>query len=415
MPAIRDPIHSWIYCSKKEMELIDSPLFQRLNWISQLTLIKTLYPGGTHTRFIHSLGAMKLASDYMDNIFKTIEQYNLKTSSLPSKSYKKFLKQLARTSALLHDIGHGPYSHAYDRSVYSQIYGIPDKGHDQHRLIMVQHELLKPHIISLGLTPEQLMAVWDPQYCEDATEIEKDWYGIIRACVQGPIGADRMDFTMRDSYFTGTQHAGTIASDRIIHNCGVYEINGHLRLFYNVKCMNDIIQALDGRKWMYENVYLHKTSCSNYVLIEKMMACMTEELRLIDRTKNLEEFVWLNESTLIGDVLSKGNPKIPDRSDNMELAYECCQRILLRKYPKLVEEHKIFDDKDPVLELKEGQHVFKTRIITGVEPDKFDAYKIGFWIDQEDKKVFMTCNEVLQTKDYTVPQKPYSIVRVYQW
>ena len=152
--------------TKEEMQIIDCPLFQRLNWVSQLSC-KQIFPGGVHTRFIHSLGAMKLAGQYMSHLLETLEYDTDEATSNTQKDTKKLhktLNQLARLAGLLHDIGHGPFSHPFDRAIYSEIYGIPDGGHDLHRLKMIKSDYFKPLIMACGITPEQLIAVWNSQY-----------------------------------------------------------------------------------------------------------------------------------------------------------------------------------------------------------------------------------------------------------
>ena len=120
-------------------------------------LADVVFPGGNHSRFIHSLGVMKMAGKYMkqllNNTFIKLNEntmINANTSPILSlkQHEKEFALKLARVSGLCHDIGHGAFSHAWDRSVYSHIHSkdvnehFPDGGHDIHRLLMV---ILAPH------------------------------------------------------------------------------------------------------------------------------------------------------------------------------------------------------------------------------------------------------------------------------
>ena len=122
--AIRDPIHEWIKCSPEEKTVVNSPLVQRLKWVMQLSLVNQVFNGGTHSRFSHSLGAMKIAGEYMKHLFAYSE---LKNAILPEKP--SYYIQLARLAGLLHDIGHGPFSHSFDHTVYKQVYKVNDGGH----------------------------------------------------------------------------------------------------------------------------------------------------------------------------------------------------------------------------------------------------------------------------------------------
>ena len=415
--AIRDPVHGWIKFSEEEKGVIDSPFFQRLRRITQLSMADEVFPGGVHTRFIHSLGAMKVSGKYMKQLFRNMLEKQVdedgRICTKISEDDMKYATKLARMGGLLHDIGHGGWSHAWDRSVYSEIYGadvnshFPDGGHDIHRLAMVKHKWLSEPLLNCGVDPEDIIKVWE-------AEENDGLYFIIKTIIGGPLGADRIDFIMRDSYFTGTQHLGTIAMDRIISNCSLYigETKGetlwktsNFYLCYKDKCVNDIIQALDGRRFMYQDVYFHKTVMASTILIEKMLANSIRDLNLIEETKNLEKFVYLNEHTLIGKIMS-----LPGEHESRKL----CERLLMRNLPKMK-----FDTIYPASLLweesewkeihPEYSHLtfVRTRPITGIDPTKFDYYHIRFL--QRDGR-YIKCSSMLKNIKFT-PMKPYYIVR----
>lgn len=404
--AIRDPVHDWIKFSEKESAVIDSPLFQRLRRITQLSMADEVFPGGVHTRFLHSLGVMKISGKYIKQLFRSIT-HNISNEDI------EYATKLARMGGLLHDIGHGGWSHAWDRSVYSEIYGaevnshFPDGGHDIHRLMMVEHKWLSDPLKECGVDPNDIIKVWEAEESDGL-------YFIIKTIIGGPLGADRMDFIMRDSYFTGTQHLGTIAMDRIISNSSLYVQdsqesniwkNSSVYLCYKDKCINDIIQALDGRRFMYQDVYFHKTVMASTLLIESMLANAITDLNLIEETKNLEKFVYLNEHTLLGRIMS-----LPDQHKSRKL----CERLLMRDLPKMK-----FDTIYPASILWEESEwkdihpeyanltFIRTRPITGIDPDKFDYYHIKFL--QRDGK-YIKCSTLLKHIKF-VPMKPYYIVR----
>lgn len=426
MPAIRDPVHSWIKCSENEQKIIDSPLFQRLHWVSQLNSVKQVFLGGVHTRFLHSLGVMKLAGQYLSHL--------LEDNDVPVPGVlKAYYIQLARLAGLLHDIGHGPFSHAFDRAIYQQLYNVRDGGHDFHRLTMVKSSFLRPLIEGCGIDVNHLIAVWNSETEEykNTSGATRFMFDIIRSAVQGPLGADRMDFTLRDSYFTGTSHLGTIASCRIITNSSIRRIGDKVYLHYHFKCLSDIIQALSGRYYMYDSVYLHKTSGAANVLIEEMLLKSAKHLNIIERTKNLEEFQWLNDSTIIGEIMAY-------RGDEPEMlkAQTACKRLLQRRLPKLLAEimvHKNTEFKKEIylqkysesLQIpKEDLVVTRTRAIHGIDPRKFDEHGLRFWVPknklhdttlqtENTEDISLTCQEALEKIKYTEPREPYYLVRVY--
>ena len=416
--AIRDPVHGWIRFSDSEKEVIDSPLFQRLRSVTQLSMADQVFPGGCHSRFIHSLGVMKMVGKYLKQLFRNIVidgSEGRGREYICSKKDKVHAIKLGRMCGLLHDIGHGAFSHAWDRSVFSEIYGpemnshYPDGGHDVHRLNMIKHPLLREPIEKSGISPEEIIKVW-------TASPDDGLYFIIKTVVGGPLGGDRIDFILRDSYFTGTQHLGTIASDRIISN-SMLLLNGNvddiwtspdLYICYRDKCLNDMIQALDGRRLLYEDVYFHKTVMAATILIEEMLSNSIDDLQLIENTKDLNSFMFLNEHTLIGKIMS-----LP--RDHASRKY--CERLLCRNLPKLKVDTmypaSLLWDEDEWKE-QHPEHknytFIRTRPITGIDPMKFDHYKIKF-IKRNGKTV--SCKSLLKFVKFK-PMDAYYIVRGYQ-
>src|SRR5579863_5835904 len=109
MIFIQDSVHGQIECSDEEKVIIDTPLFQRLRYVTQLAGSELVFPSCNHTRFSHCLGAMHIAGKYAEHLFN-------------NELNKKYLISLTRIAALLHDIGHGNFSHAFDEIIYSKIY-----------------------------------------------------------------------------------------------------------------------------------------------------------------------------------------------------------------------------------------------------------------------------------------------------
>ena len=106
---VRDPVHGFVKLDAQEMDIIDSPVYQRLRRIRQLSLTEMVYPGANHTRFEHSLGVVQLASEMFDNV--TADEDNLKRLGI-TRDHLKRPRKIIRLAALLHDIGHAPFSHA---------------------------------------------------------------------------------------------------------------------------------------------------------------------------------------------------------------------------------------------------------------------------------------------------------------
>ena len=429
--SIRDPILENITCTADERALINSPLVQRLKWVTQLSLVNHVFNGATHSRFAHSLGALSTAGEYMTHLLETVSDREWRKHDMTmtlSSSYPYFKEhyiKLARVAGLLHDVGHGPFSHSFDKTIYQKIYGIPDGGHDLARINLVTHELIYEHLEE-NINPEELVELWSPGSVPSFSAQDKSMFNIIRNIVEGPLGADRIDFTRRDSHNIGMQHLGTIPASRIIQNSKIVFVNNVPTLSYHAKCIEDIIRTLDGRLSMYTSVYLHKTSVAASLLVEKMMDLICEPFGLVEMTKDPDQFKRLTDHKIFA-MISEWCPPSPIKAEdlaevrNIKRAQQLYEQLMDRQLPKMEHEVRINDFTTPFNE----QHyvdlwypnrdpstfiIYCSRPISGISAAKFDKYGIVFH-DNNDK--LYTCQELLDSIGYTVPIKPFYIVRGY--
>ena len=260
---LNDPVYGFITIpSELIFTIIDHPYFQRLRRIKQLGLTDFVYPGALHTRFHHALGAMHLMSITLDNLRN-------KGTEISDPEY-----EAALIAILLHDIGHGPFSHALE---YSLLKSVP---HEELSLLII--ELLNQELSGkLDLT----LRIFKNQY-------ERKFF---HQLVSSQLDIDRLDYLQRDCFFTGVSE-GTIGADRIIKMMDVKDDQAVIE----EKGIYSIENFLSARRLMYWQVYLHKTTVS----AEKML------INLFQRAKDLkirganfpisEEFDYLlgNEHTL---------------------------------------------------------------------------------------------------------------------
>lgn len=271
--GICEPVHQWISISGEEKDLINSPLFQRLQGLKQLGLAYTVFPGAVHTRFLHCLGVMHLAGKYARHLFQ-------------DDPNKEKIIQICRIAGLLHDIGHGPFSHTWDKVVYSRIYPNMEKGHDTHRFTIIAEPSMVKLIKACGITVFDVVNAW----------VKEPLCSII----QGPIGADRMDYMMRDAYFTGTSYFGTVAIERIIHNSFISRAG---KLLFNSKVRDNIDRALEGRDYLYLNVYQHHTVLKASKILEELLEeAINFGIPLIEWTNDMKEFIRLDEIRVMGTL-----------------------------------------------------------------------------------------------------------------
>ncbi len=309
--TIRDPIYDEIRLTSLENKIIDTPIFQRLRWISQLSGVKQVYPSAVHTRFAHSIGVMYLAGRYAQEVFKHYDDVVQRV-------------QLARISGLLHDIGHGPFSHQYDDVVFKQVYPNKSYGHDIHREKIIKSEYLSP-ILEEFCNPQDLIDIWNG----------KDH--LIQPLIQGALGADRLDFMLRDSTFAGTLHFGIIAVDRIINNTLIQKHMDKEAIHYNWKVLDDIYSSLIGRFFEYKNVYFHKASRAADITIQEILhTCMTP-LRLVERTKDISQYTYLNEYTLLGEIFSSNSEELKEAKSLTKDLFD--RRLYKAVWEKMIEEN----------------------------------------------------------------------------
>ena len=212
---IRDSIHGNLPLDDFEVEILDYPQLQRLRRVKQLGFISLIYPGANHSRFEHCIGTMHLAS-------KLAEQLEL----------DDYDKELVRMAGLLHDAGHGPFSH-----VSEAVFDVP-------------HEELTGYIVKKTSLADKLSEKFDTQEIIDIINGK----GRLGPIISGELDMDRMDYLIRDSHYTGVAY-GVIDTERIISNLKLKR-----ELILDIKGVQAAEAALTARYLMYPSVYQHHTT-----------------------------------------------------------------------------------------------------------------------------------------------------------
>lgn len=237
---INDPVYGFITVDNPLVfEIISHPYYQRLRRIHQMAFASLVYPGAVHTRLHHSLGAYHLMGLALN------ELRNKGVEITPDEETG------AKIAILLHDVGHGPYSHALERRLI--------KG--------VHHEDIS--LLIFGLLNEQFNGRLETAIAIFSNEYHKPF---LHQLVSGQLDVDRMDFLTRDAFFTGVVE-GAIGYDRILKMLTVHE--GELVI--EEKAIFTVEKFLVSRRLMYWQVYLHKT----VMAAEKML------VRIIERAAEL--------------------------------------------------------------------------------------------------------------------------------
>jgi len=237
---LNDPVYGFINMPQGiSFQLIEHAVFQRLRRIKQLGLTYYVYPGAIHTRFQHTLGASFLMTLALDTL-------RTKNIDISDEEY-----QAAQNAILLHDIGHGPFSHSLEHSIIEGI----------------SHE-------DLSLQFMEYLNVYFDGELEPAIQVFKNQHPkkFLHQLVSSQLDVDRLDYLRRDSFFTGVSE-GVVGSDRIIKMLNVHDNN----LVVDAKGVYSIEKFLIARRLMYWQVYLHKT----VVAADQLL------IRLLQRAKEL--------------------------------------------------------------------------------------------------------------------------------
>ena len=240
---INDPVFGFIKIKRGLLyDIVQHPLFQRLNRINQLGLASVVYPGARHTRFQHSLGSFYLMSEAV--------------KSLSEKGVYIFDSEAEAVQAaiLLHDIGHGPFSHVLENTLINGV------SHEDISLLMMER-------MNREMKGQLALAI----------SIFKDEYPnkIFHQLISSQLDMDRLDYLRRDSFFTGVTE-GNIGSARIIKMLNVADE----RLVVDAKGIYSIENYLTTRRLMYWQVYLHKTAVGYEKVLVNALTRARELMRM---------------------------------------------------------------------------------------------------------------------------------------
>ncbi len=323
---INDPVYGFINIPGGLIfDLIEHPYFQRLRRIKQLGMTYLVYPGAVHSRFQHTIGAMHL-------INMAIEVIRGKGHEITEEE-----AEAAQIAILLHDIGHGPFSHALESCI------IPSLPHEQLSLMFMQ----------------QLNSEFNGKL-DLAIKIFKNQYHkkFLHQLISGQLDMDRLDYLRRDSFFTGVTE-GVVGSERIIKMLQVVDDN----LVVEAKGIYSVEKFLVARRLMYWQVYLHKTVVVAELLLVKALERMKylhQNNIFVTNNPNLDYFLADNQLNNTTEIIRNFN-----MLDDYDIIYLLKQNInsqdiilsklagsiLNRKFPKIII-NKEKPDENLILEIK---------------------------------------------------------------
>jgi hypothetical protein len=265
---IKDPVHGYVYITEEEKALIDSYPVQRLHRLRQLAGAEYVYPGANHTRFEHSVGVMHLASRVVEN--PNISQYISEDEA-----------EMARIAGLLHDVGHGPFSHVFEQLLEKEL----NQTHEDVTLWLVKNSELKDNLKKMGFKPEDVgkLAVG---------RLHVPGKAFLDQIISSAVDVDKLDFIVRDTYHTGAEY-GFIDVSRLIHTLDVLEGN----LAVDLGALSALESMIIARIESFRSIYFHRVGRAAQIMLAMAMEKADGELGLT-RFKTPEEYLAMDDYTV---------------------------------------------------------------------------------------------------------------------
>jgi HD superfamily phosphohydrolase len=318
---IFDPVHHFIELDDGEARLLDLPVMQRLRRLRQLGLAYFAFPSAEHSRFTHALGAFSMGTRAFDELSRHgFEQF-------ANGAEIAYQRRLVRAALLLHDIGHGPFSHACE-----DVLGMP---HELRTIELVRTPETRAAIESLDLDPADVLSliIGDPQ----------TRYPALRELVSGPnLDADRMDYLQRDAYFTGVA-SGRYDAEQLLGSLRLFERESHPAVGIDARGVVALESFVIARYMMFASVYFHHTTR----LFERTLHDVLHELWPDPRTLDpIDEFLRWDDFRVTNELRDRQSEAARALRERIRIyalaaefnaehdlsAYEACKSMLIERF-----------------------------------------------------------------------------------
>ncbi|UCH69995.1 MAG: HD domain-containing protein, partial [Candidatus Bathyarchaeota archaeon] len=293
---IKDPVHGYVYLTDAEKDVIDSFPVQRLHRLRQLAGAEFVYPGANHTRFEHSIGVMHLAG---------LLARNPHLSQLLSEEEI----QKVRIAALLHDVGHGPFSHVFEHLLVKFL----NKTHEDINVWIIQKSELKDILVGLGYDADELAKL-------SVGLLHKPGRTFVDQIIRSAVDVDKLDFVVRDTYHTGAEY-GYVDIFRLIHMLDVLDDN----LAVDLGALSALESFILARIESFKSIYFHRVGRAVQIMLATAMEKAKDELGLVD-FQSPEDYLALDDysvwTMLKGCSKSKGTIENLERRRLLKCAYD---------------------------------------------------------------------------------------------
>jgi len=265
---IKDPVHGYIYITEGEKDIIDSYPVQRLRRLRQLAGAEYVYPGANHTRFEHSVGVMYLAGEVVGNpnISQIVNVEDI---------------EAVRIAGLLHDVGHGPFSHVFEHLLTKKL----NKTHEDITKWLIKNSELKDLLGKLGYKAEYIAEL-------AAGAVHQSEKTFLNQIIRSSIDVDKLDFVVRDTYHTGAEY-GFVDVFRLIHTFDVLDGN----LAVDIGALSTLESFIIARIESFKSIYFHRVGRAAQIMLAMALEKADEELGL-SAFKTPEEYLAMDDYTI---------------------------------------------------------------------------------------------------------------------
>jgi HD superfamily phosphohydrolase len=321
MKRIFDPVHHFIELSTGEARLLDRPPMQRLRRLRQLGLAYLAFPSAEHSRFSHALGALAMGSRAFDALVSHGREF------FDDDRDVAYQRRLVRAALLLHDVGHGPFSHACEA-----VLGI---RHEARTTELIGLPDLREGLATLEIDPEDVLGL--------ILGDSQSRYPALRELVSGPnLDADRMDYLQRDAYFTGVA-TGRFDAEQLVASLRLFERAGRVVMGIDARGVVALESFVMARYMMFASVYFHHTTRIFERILQDVLRELWPNPRALDP---IEEFLQWDDFRVLNELGEKQSEAARALRERIVLyalaaefnaerdlrAYERCERALRERF-----------------------------------------------------------------------------------
>jgi HD superfamily phosphohydrolase len=316
---IKDPVHGYVYITEQEKKVIDSYPMQRLRRLRQLAGSEYVYPGANHTRFEHCLGVMFLAGQVLanPNISRIVSDEEV---------------DMCRLSALLHDCGHGPFSHVFEQLLLKDL----AKTHEDITAWIIEKGQVADQLSKMGFNPKEVAGL-------AVGKLHKKNRAFLDQIISSAVDVDKQDFIVRDTYHTGAEY-GFIDVYRLIHALDLLGEN----LAVELGALSALEAFVIARIESFKSIYFHRVGRAAQIMLSTAMDKANQEIGLTS-FKTPEEYMELDDYTVWAALKKcKASNEIINNLEN--------RRMLKCAY------ERTFYEKDAMISNLFGQESYRNQI-----------------------------------------------------